>query len=111
MQFMALFLFIYLEHKIKRILALSLNWKINFKLFNPEMHQNWSMFPQLYLLYGSKFYYDKNRQAVTRNFKFTTDIAVFFGQILIVWQNQFFQQKIYCLPNNLRPYVYIIYHS
>jgi len=33
-------LFIYLEHKIKRILALSLNWKVNFKLFNPEMGQN-----------------------------------------------------------------------
>jgi len=33
----------YLEHKIKRILALSLNWKVNFKLFNPEMGQNGSM--------------------------------------------------------------------
>jgi len=32
-------LFIYLEHKMKRILALSLNWKVNFKLFNPEMGQ------------------------------------------------------------------------
>jgi len=29
-------LFIYLEHTIKRILALSLNWKVNFKLFNPK---------------------------------------------------------------------------
>ena len=28
-------LFIYLEHKIKRILALSLNWKVNLKLFSP----------------------------------------------------------------------------
>ena len=33
-------LFIYLEHKINRILALSLNWKVNFKLFKPEMGQN-----------------------------------------------------------------------
>jgi len=33
-------LFTYLEHKIKSILALSLNWKVNFKLFNPEMGQN-----------------------------------------------------------------------
>jgi len=32
-------LFVYLEHKIKGILALSLNWKANFKLFNPEMGQ------------------------------------------------------------------------
>jgi len=93
MQFMALFLFIYLEHKIKRILALSLNWKINFKLFNPEMHQNWSMFPQLYLLYGSKFYYDKNRQAVTRNFKFTTDIAVFFRSNLDCLTKPIFSAK------------------
>jgi len=29
-------LFIYLEHKIKGIAALSLNWKFNLKLFNPE---------------------------------------------------------------------------
>ena len=33
-------LFIHLEHKIKIILALSLNWKVNFKLFNLEMGQN-----------------------------------------------------------------------
>jgi len=33
-------LFIYLEHKIKIILPLPLNWKVNFKLFNPDMHQN-----------------------------------------------------------------------
>ena len=33
-------LFIYLEHKIKSILALSLNWKVNFKSFDPEMGQN-----------------------------------------------------------------------
>ena len=33
-------LFIYLEHKLKKILVLSLNWKVNFKLFNPEMGQN-----------------------------------------------------------------------
>jgi len=39
-------LFIYLDHKIKRILALSLNWKVNFKLFNPEMGQNGSMYLQ-----------------------------------------------------------------
>jgi len=32
--------FIYLEHKIKKILALSLNWKVNFKFFNQEMGQN-----------------------------------------------------------------------
>jgi len=50
------FLFIYLEHKIKRILALSLNWKVNFKLFNPEMRQNGSMYLQQRLVYGSKFY-------------------------------------------------------
>jgi len=49
-------LFIYLEHTIKRILALSLNWKVNFKLFNPEMGQNGSMYLQLFLIYGSKFY-------------------------------------------------------
>ena len=30
-------LFIYLEHSVKRILALLLNWKVNFKLFSPEM--------------------------------------------------------------------------
>jgi len=36
-------LFIYLEHKIKRILAMSLNWKVNFKWFNPQMGQNGSM--------------------------------------------------------------------
>jgi len=30
-------LFIYMEHKIKRILALLLNQKVNFKLFNQEM--------------------------------------------------------------------------
>jgi len=36
-------LFIYSEHKIKRILALSLNWKVNFKLFNPKMRQNGGM--------------------------------------------------------------------
>jgi len=29
----------YLGQKIKRILALSLNWKVNFKSFNPEMGQ------------------------------------------------------------------------
>jgi len=34
---------IYLEHKIKRIPALSLNWKVNFKLFSPEMDHNGSM--------------------------------------------------------------------
>jgi len=39
-------LFIYLEHKIKRILTLLLNWKVNFKLFNPEMGQNGSMYLQ-----------------------------------------------------------------
>jgi len=39
-------LFIYLEHKIKRILALLLNWKVNLKLFNPEMGQNGSMYLQ-----------------------------------------------------------------
>jgi len=39
-------LFIYLEHKIKRIPALSLNWKVNFKLFNKEMGQNGSMYLQ-----------------------------------------------------------------
>jgi len=33
-------LFIYLEYKIKSILALSLNWKVDCKLFNPEMGQN-----------------------------------------------------------------------
>ena len=33
-------LFIYLEHKTKSILALLLNWKVNFRLFNPEMGQN-----------------------------------------------------------------------
>jgi len=37
-------LFIYLEHKIKRSLALSLNWKVNFKLFKPGMCQNGSMY-------------------------------------------------------------------
>ena len=37
-------LFIYSEHKIKRILALSLNWKVNMKLLNPEMGQNRSMY-------------------------------------------------------------------
>jgi len=39
-------LLIYLEHKIKRIIALSLNCKVNFKLFNPEMGQNGSMYLQ-----------------------------------------------------------------
>jgi len=40
MQFMTFnLLIIYLEHKIKRILAL-LNWKVNFKSFNPEIGQN-----------------------------------------------------------------------
>jgi len=39
-------LFIYLEHKIKRILAFSLNWKVNFKLFSPEMGHNGSMYLQ-----------------------------------------------------------------
>jgi len=39
-------LFIYLEHKVKRILALSLNRKVNFKLFNQEMGQNLSMYLQ-----------------------------------------------------------------
>jgi len=33
-------LFICLEDKIRRILAMSLSWKVNFKLFNPEMGQN-----------------------------------------------------------------------
>jgi len=33
-------LFIYLEQKIKRIIALSLNRKVNFKLFNQEIGQN-----------------------------------------------------------------------
>jgi len=33
-------LFIYLEHEIKSILALSLNWKVNFKLVSSEMGQN-----------------------------------------------------------------------
>jgi len=49
-------LFIYLEHKTKRILALSLNWKDNFKLFNPEMGRNGSMYLQQFLIYGSRFY-------------------------------------------------------
>jgi len=49
-------LLIYLERKIKRILALPLNWKVNFKLFTPEMHQNVSMYLQQCLIYGSKFY-------------------------------------------------------
>jgi len=44
MQFITFRLFIYLEHKIKRILALSLNWKVNCKLFNPDMGQNGSMY-------------------------------------------------------------------
>jgi len=48
--------FIFLEHKIKRNLGLSLNWKVNFKLFNPEMRQNGSMHLHLCLVYGSKFY-------------------------------------------------------
>ena len=39
-------LLIYLEHKIKRILALSLNWKVNFKLFNPEMGMNGGLYLQ-----------------------------------------------------------------
>jgi len=33
-------LFVYLEHKIKRIIALSLNWDVNFKLFYLEMGEN-----------------------------------------------------------------------
>jgi len=45
-------LFIYLEHKIKRILALSLNWKVDFKLFNPEMGQNGSMYLQQFSIYA-----------------------------------------------------------
>jgi len=49
-------LFTYLEHKIKRILALSLKWKVNVKLFNPDMGQNGSMYLQECLIYGSKFY-------------------------------------------------------
>ena len=49
-------LYIYLEHKIKRILAFWLNWKVNFKLFNSEMGHNGSMYLQLCLTYGSKFY-------------------------------------------------------
>jgi len=36
----------YLEHKIKRIQALSLNWKVNLKLFDTEMGQNGSMYLQ-----------------------------------------------------------------
>jgi len=32
-------LLIYLEHKTNGILTLSLNWKVNLKLFNPEMGQ------------------------------------------------------------------------
>jgi len=39
-QFMTLMFCSYLEHKVKSILALSWNWKVNFKLFNPEMDQN-----------------------------------------------------------------------
>jgi len=39
-------LFIYLKHKVKRILALSLNWKVNIKLFNPGMGRNGSMYLQ-----------------------------------------------------------------
>jgi len=39
-------LFMYLEHTIKRILALSLNLKVNFKLLNPEMSQNGSTYLQ-----------------------------------------------------------------
>jgi len=39
-------LFIYLEHTIKRILALSLNLKVNFKFFDTEMGQNGSMYLQ-----------------------------------------------------------------
>ena len=72
-----LFLFIYLEHdKIKRILALSLNWKVNFKLFNPEMHQNESMYLQQCLIYhGSKLYQDQKRQVVTGNFNFIAEIV------------------------------------
>jgi len=37
---------IYLEQNMKRILALSLNWKVNFKFFNPEMGQNGTMYLQ-----------------------------------------------------------------
>jgi len=32
-------LFMYLKHKIKRILALQLNWKVNLKLSSQEMCQ------------------------------------------------------------------------
>ena len=39
-------LLIYLEHTIKRILTLSLNWKVNFNLANLEMSQNGSMYLQ-----------------------------------------------------------------
>jgi len=38
LDFSLLFIYInYMEHKIKRILALLLNQKVNFKLFNQEM--------------------------------------------------------------------------
>jgi len=43
-------LFIYLEHMIKNILVLPLNWQVNFKLFNVEMHQNVSMYLQQCLI-------------------------------------------------------------
>jgi len=43
MQFLSFIFFVYLEHKIKRILALLLNWKVNFKLFNPERSPTWRM--------------------------------------------------------------------
>jgi len=39
-------LFIYLEHKVKRLVILLLNWKVDIKLFNPGMGQNGSMYLQ-----------------------------------------------------------------
>jgi len=48
MQFMTLIFYSYkyMEQNIKRIIALSLNWKINFKLFSLEMGHNDSMYLQ-----------------------------------------------------------------
>jgi len=43
MQFMIYSFIHILGAQIKRILALSLNWKVNFKLFSPEMGHSGSM--------------------------------------------------------------------
>ena len=61
MQFMTLIFCLYIwSPKIKRILALSLNWEVNFKLFNQEMGQieacNVNDVSAIVLIYGSKFY-------------------------------------------------------